>query len=55
MPFKALANGKFRSPSGRVLTKAQVRAYYAKKKKPKQTPKANNRRRKPMGTSGMGG
>lgn len=36
MPFKKLANGKFRSPSGRVMTGAQVRAYYAKKKKPKR-------------------
>ncbi len=55
MPFKKMANGKYRSPSGRVMTAAQVRAYYAKKKKPKQTPKANNRRRKPMGKAGMGG
>jgi hypothetical protein len=35
MPFKKMRNGKYRSPSGRVLTGAQVRAYYAKKKRSK--------------------
>jgi hypothetical protein len=33
MPFKKITSGKgrgkFRSPSGRVYTKRQVRAYYA--------------------------
>jgi hypothetical protein len=37
MPFKKIVSGKnkgsFKSPSGRVLKPAQVRAYYAKKKK----------------------
>jgi hypothetical protein len=36
VPFKKITSGKdkgkFRSPSGRVLTAAQVRAYYAKTK-----------------------
>jgi hypothetical protein len=35
MPFKKITRGKgrgkFRSPSGRVYTKKQVRAYYATK------------------------
>ena len=30
MPLTKRADGKFVSPSGRVLTAAQVRAYYAK-------------------------
>ncbi len=34
MPFKQITSGKnrgkFRSPSGRVFTKSQVRLYYAK-------------------------
>ena len=29
MPFVKQRNGKYRSPSGRMFTKAQVRAYYA--------------------------
>jgi len=32
MPFKKVGKNKYRSPSGRILTLAQVRAYYAKKK-----------------------
>lgn len=32
MPFKKTKSGKYKSPSGRVMTKAQVQAYYAKKK-----------------------
>ena len=36
MPFKKITKGKnkgkYKSPSGRVMTKAQVRAYYARKK-----------------------
>ena len=39
MPFKRIASGKdkgkFKSPSGKVMTAAQVRAYYAKKRKKK--------------------
>ena len=31
MPFTKTKDGKYRSPSGRILTKAQVEAYYAKK------------------------
>ena len=31
MPFTKTKDGKYRSPSGRILTKAQVQAYYAKK------------------------
>jgi hypothetical protein len=37
MPFKKITKGKdkgkYKSPSGRVMTKAQVQAYYAKKGK----------------------
>jgi hypothetical protein len=36
MPFKRINKGKnkgkYKSPSGRVMTLAQVKAYYAKKK-----------------------
>ena len=36
MPFKKITKGrdrgKYRSPSGRVMTLAQVRAYYARTK-----------------------
>lgn len=32
MPFKKLKSGKYESPSGRVMTKEQVQAYYAKTK-----------------------
>jgi len=39
VPFKRIASGKdkgkFKSPSGKVMTAAQVRAYYAKKRKKK--------------------
>jgi hypothetical protein len=31
MPFKSIGHGKYRSPSGRVYTAKQVRAYYATK------------------------
>jgi hypothetical protein len=30
MPFKKVAPNKYVSPSGKVMTKAQVEAYYAK-------------------------
>ena len=33
MPFKKTKGGKYKSPSGRKMTKKQVQAYYAKKKK----------------------
>ena len=40
MPFKKITSGKnkgkFRSPSGRVMTKGQVRGYYATKGKRKK-------------------
>jgi len=39
MPFKKITKGKnkgkYKSPSGRVWTAAQMRAYYANKKKKK--------------------
>lgn len=35
MPFKKVGKDKYVSPSGRVLTAKQVRAYYAKKGKKK--------------------
>ncbi len=33
MPFEKVGRDKFRSPSGRVLSGKQVRAYYAKRGK----------------------
>jgi hypothetical protein len=37
MPFKRITSGKnkgkYRSPSGRVWTKRQMRAYYAKRRR----------------------
>jgi hypothetical protein len=33
MPFKKVGKNRYRSPSGKILTLAQVRAYYAKKKR----------------------
>jgi hypothetical protein len=35
VPFKKIGPGKYRSPSGRIFTLAQVKAYYAKKGKKK--------------------
>ena len=39
MPFKKIMfgknKGKYRSPSGKIWTKAQMKAYYAKKGKKK--------------------
>lgn len=39
MPFRKLKNGKYKSPSGKTYTGAQVKAYYAKKRKGKSTRK----------------
>jgi len=36
MPFKKQKDGTYRSPSGRKFTASQVKAYYAKKKRPKK-------------------
>tara|TARA_B100000287_G_scaffold379339_1_gene382370 strand:+ start:34 stop:135 length:102 start_codon:yes stop_codon:yes gene_type:complete len=33
MPFKKVGKNKYRSPRGKIYTTAQMRAYYAKKKK----------------------
>jgi len=33
MPFKKVGKNTYKSPSGRKMTKAQVKAYYAKKGK----------------------
>lgn len=33
MPYVKVGKNKYKSPSGRILTLSQVRAYYAKKKK----------------------
>ena len=30
VPFKKIGRNKFRSPSGRIFTRSQVRLYYAK-------------------------
>jgi len=53
MPFKEIKSGKdkgkMKSPSGRVMTKAQVRAYYANSKsaaKKKKKPAKTTRRKK---------
>jgi hypothetical protein len=39
MPFKKISSGKnkgkFKSPSGKIWTASQMRAYYAKKRKKK--------------------
>tara|TARA_R110002020_G_C15900108_1_gene740909 strand:+ start:398 stop:526 length:129 start_codon:yes stop_codon:yes gene_type:complete len=41
MPFKKTKGGKYRSPSGRLMTLGQVKAYYAK-----QSPKAKKGKKK---------
>ena len=33
MPFKKVGKNKFRSPSGRIWTGKQVKAYYARQRK----------------------
>ena len=33
MPYKKKKSGQYRSPSGKKMSKKQVQAYYAKKKK----------------------
>lgn len=33
MPFKKMKSGKYKSPSGKVMTEKQVKAYYTKKTK----------------------
>ena len=33
MPFKKVGKNKFRSPSGRIVTGKQVKAYYARQRK----------------------
>jgi len=33
MPFKKVGKNKYKSPSGKIMTYKQVKAYYAKKKK----------------------
>jgi hypothetical protein len=32
MPFKRLKNGKYKSPTGRILSKKQLTAYYARQR-----------------------
>jgi len=32
MPFKKLKSGKYKSPSGRILSKKQLTAYYARQR-----------------------
>jgi hypothetical protein len=36
MPFKKTKTGKYKSPSGKILTKEQVQLYYIKKEKKKK-------------------
>lgn len=36
MPFKKVGKNRYKSPSGRVWTKKQIRAYYANKKRKKK-------------------
>tara|TARA_B100000424_G_scaffold97887_1_gene73450 strand:+ start:286 stop:399 length:114 start_codon:yes stop_codon:yes gene_type:complete len=33
MPFKKLGKNKYKSPSGKIFTLAQIQAYYLNKKK----------------------
>ena len=33
MPYKKQKSGKYKSPSGKKMSKKQVQAYYAKKKR----------------------
>ena len=33
MPFKKVGTNKYKSPSGRILTGKQVKAYYARQRK----------------------
>jgi len=35
MPYKKSKSGKYRSPSGKKMSKKQVQAYYAKKRRRK--------------------
>ena len=46
MPFKPIGGGKYRSPSGRTMTQAQVDAYYAKKHAKAAKPKRKKTTRK---------
>ena len=39
MPFKKVGKNKYKSPSGKTMTKAQVQAYYAKKNSKKKKSK----------------
>lgn len=39
MPFSPTGNGNYKSPSGRIFSKKQVAAYYAKKKSGKRRKK----------------
>jgi len=41
MPFKKTKSGKYRSPSGKLMSLGQVKAYYAKSR-----PKARKGKRK---------
>jgi hypothetical protein len=46
MPFDRIGRNKYRSPSGRVYTKKQVRAYYATggfSRKPRATRKSGRK------------
>jgi hypothetical protein len=43
MPFKKVGKDRFKSPSGKTMTGAQVRAYYAKKKAGGGRPKKSRR------------
>ena len=36
MPYKKTKGGKYKSPSGKKMSKKQVRAYYASKKRRKK-------------------
>lgn len=46
MPFKKVGPDRYESPSGRKLTGAQVKAYYAKKSASRKRGKAATKARK---------
>jgi hypothetical protein len=49
MPFTKLGNDRYKSPSGKIMTGAQVRAYHAKEgenKRPKRNQRTNTNRKK---------
>lgn len=49
MPFRKVGNDRYKSPSGKIMTGAQVRAYYASqgdKEKPKRNQRSKTNKKK---------